>query len=42
LSSESFDALLIDFDLEDGKGDELVRRVRERDARIPIVALLRP
>ncbi len=38
LSSESFDALLIDFDLDDGKGDELVHRVRERDARIPIVA----
>jgi DNA-binding response OmpR family regulator len=38
LDVEPFDALLVDYDLEDGKGDEFVRKIRERGSRVPIVA----
>jgi CheY-like chemotaxis protein len=33
-----FDAVLIDYDLDDGKGDELVRFVRQLPVRLPVVA----
>src|SRR4051812_25462525 len=34
----SFDAVLVDYGLDDGKGDGLVRFVRQMQARIPVVA----
>ncbi len=33
-----FDMVLIDYDLDDGKGVELVRSLREQSARRPIIA----
>jgi CheY-like chemotaxis protein len=39
LSTGSFDALLVDYDLPDGKGDEVVREVRDTGSRVPIVAV---
>jgi DNA-binding NarL/FixJ family response regulator len=36
--STVFDAVLVDFDLDDGKGDALVRELREKFPRLPIVA----
>lgn len=39
LAAETFDALLVDYDLPDGKGDELVRLVREKGSRVPVVAV---
>jgi CheY-like chemotaxis protein len=33
-----FDAVLVDYDLDDGKGDVLVRELRERFPRVAIVA----
>jgi CheY-like chemotaxis protein len=38
IASEPFDVMLIDFDLDDGKGDEFVRHVRSLGLRLPIVA----
>ncbi|HJZ92958.1 MAG TPA: response regulator [Gemmataceae bacterium] len=35
---ESFDVLLIDYDLDDGKGDVLVREARQLQRRTAIVA----
>jgi len=37
--TRSFDVALIDYDLDDGKGDAFVRRVRDMDSRFPIVAI---
>ena len=39
LRSEAFDLLLVDFDLEDGKGDELVRWARVERIDTPIIAI---
>jgi DNA-binding response OmpR family regulator len=39
LASGTFSALLVDFDLDDGKGDELVREVRATGWRGAIVAV---
>lgn len=33
-----FEAVLVDYDLDDGKGDELVRALRLKGARAPIIA----
>lgn len=38
LASGSFDVMLIDFDLDDGKGDELVREIRSSPTRPWVVA----
>lgn len=35
---EDFSAILVDFDLNDGKGDELVRTIRACNSYTPIVA----
>ena len=34
-----FDVLLVDYDLDDGKGDQVVRHVRARGIDVPIVAV---
>ena len=36
---KSFDAVLVDYDLDDGKGDAVVRRLRESGFQGPIVAV---
>lgn len=36
---ETFDLMLVDFDLDDGKGDALVSKVRASGDRISIVAV---
>lgn len=38
LASVSFDAVLVDFDLDDGKGDELVRDLRQLPGRPWLIA----
>ena len=38
LGSHSFDLLLVDYDLDDGKGDELVRELRKNGYQGKIVA----
>jgi DNA-binding response OmpR family regulator len=38
MAAESFDVVLIDYDLEDGKGDELVREARQLPHRPALVA----
>ncbi len=38
LSRGLFDAVLVDYDLDDGKGDDLVRFVRQLPTRLPVVA----
>jgi DNA-binding response OmpR family regulator len=37
--SSSFDAVLIDYDLDDFKGDVFVRRIRAGGSRVPIIAI---
>lgn len=39
LRQQAFDAALVDFDLDDTKGDVFVRRVREMGRALPIVAI---
>ena len=39
LSKRSFDVALVDYDLDDGKGDEFVRRVREQGVPLKIVTM---
>jgi DNA-binding NarL/FixJ family response regulator len=39
LASESFDLVLSDYDLDDGKGDEFVRECRAAHPRLPIIAV---
>ena len=39
LAAQSFDAVLVDYDLDDGKGTELVGFVRQFSVRLPIVAV---
>ena len=38
-SSDQFDAVLVDFDLPDGKGDEFVREIRADNPNLLIVAV---
>jgi CheY-like chemotaxis protein len=38
LESEAFDAVLLDYDLDDGKGVELVAFVRQRGDRVAVIA----
>jgi DNA-binding response OmpR family regulator len=38
LDMSDFDALLVDYDLDDGKGDEIVRVARARQPALRIVA----
>ena len=39
LASETFDAVLVDYDLDDGKGSDVIRSLRERGSRIPVIAV---
>ena len=39
LEAGSFDLLLVDYDLDDGKGEEFVRECRTAHPRLPIVAV---
>ena len=39
LTADQFDLLLVDFDLDDGKGEELVRELREAGNKIRIVGV---
>ena len=38
LAAEAFDAVLLDYDLDDGKGAELVALVRQLPGRVAVVA----
>jgi DNA-binding NarL/FixJ family response regulator len=38
MASETYDLLLVDYDLDDGKGDELVREVRVLNPKLKIIA----
>jgi len=38
LGTSHFDVALVDYDLDDSKGDVFVRRVRDSGSRLPIVA----
>jgi DNA-binding response OmpR family regulator len=39
MADENFDLLLIDYDLDDGKGDELVRELRVSGSQITVIAV---
>jgi DNA-binding NarL/FixJ family response regulator len=39
LSQDKIDIVLVDFDLDDGKGSELVKKIRARDLPVKIVAV---
>jgi DNA-binding response OmpR family regulator len=39
LQNGIFDLLLVDFDLDDGKGNELVREVRAAGNRVPVIGV---
>ena len=39
LASDSFDLVLSDYDLDDGKGEEFVRECRAAHPRLPIIAV---
>ena len=39
LATNQFDLLLVDYDLDDGKGEELVRELREAGNKIRIVGV---
>lgn len=39
LDADPFDAVLVDYDLDDGKGDTFVRRLRDRGNRTPLIAI---
>jgi two-component system OmpR family response regulator len=38
-TGRAFDAILADYDLKDGNGTELVRRLREKGVKVPIIAV---
>jgi DNA-binding NarL/FixJ family response regulator len=38
LSDHRFDAVLLDYDLDDGKGVELIEDIRQLPERVPVVA----
>ncbi len=37
--NNEYDVLLVDYDLDDGKGDQLVRKIRKNDSQVKIVAV---
>lgn len=39
LAGERFEVVLVDYDLPDGKGDEVVRWMRANDLDVPVVAV---
>ena len=39
LGKNHFDAILVDYDLDDGKGAELVRELREQGSRLRIIGV---
>jgi DNA-binding response OmpR family regulator len=39
LAADQFDLLLVDYDLDDGKGGELVRELREAGSKIRIIGV---
>ena len=39
LSAEQFELLLVDYDLDDGKGEELVRELREAGSQTRIIGI---
>jgi DNA-binding response OmpR family regulator len=39
IQNETFDLFLIDYDLDDGKGDEFVRLLRTKGSRAPVVGV---
>lgn len=39
LESQTFDALLVDYDLEDGKGDAVIRHLRLLGKQVPTIAV---
>ena len=39
LSVNQYDAILVDYDLDDGKGEELVRELRKRNSKLRIVGV---
>ena len=39
LSQDDYDVVLVDFDLDDGKGDELVKKIRAQNWPVKIVAV---
>ncbi|HEW98595.1 MAG: response regulator [Candidatus Parabeggiatoa sp. nov. 3] len=39
ISQEDYDVILVDFDLDDGKGDELVKKIRAQNWPVKIVAV---
>jgi CheY-like chemotaxis protein len=39
VAAADFDVALVDYDLDDGKGDELVRWLHAEDLRIPTIAI---
>ena len=39
LSKNHYNVLLVDYDLDDGKGEELVRELRKRNSKIRIIGV---
>ena len=39
LALDAFDAALVDYDLDDGKGDEVVRALEQRRPNLPVIAV---
>lgn len=39
IAAESFDALLVDYDLDDGKGAELIEHIRDHFSSLPVIAV---
>jgi DNA-binding response OmpR family regulator len=39
VSAAEFDLLLVDYDLDDGKGEELVGEIRANHSRLPIIGV---
>lgn len=39
LSIEGYDAVLVDYDLDDGKGDELIKKVKKASLSVKTVAI---
>ena len=39
LHEKKFDLILVDYDLDDGKGVELVREIRKTNSELPIIAV---
>lgn len=39
LAEKSYDLLLVDYDLDDGKGEELVKEIRQSNSTLPIIGV---